>query len=150
LAAIAVAAALLAAGCGSDDDGGSGDGRESGDVSGPSQATTTTTGAGGNATTTTGSGGNAGTTTGPSGIRARSCPPGGEIAALRTVGEDCGTAQAVAAGWSRRSDCSGPEGASRFACSVSGYRCLGTTAGRGISVSCARPGRSVSFIAEAR
>jgi hypothetical protein len=140
LAAIAVAAALLAAGCGSDDDGGSGDGRESGDVSGPSQTTTTTTGAGGNA----------GTTTGPSGIRARSCPPEGEIAALRTVGEDCGTAQAVAADWSRRSDCSGPEGASRFACSVSGYRCLGTTAGRGISVSCARPGRSVSFIAEAR
>jgi hypothetical protein len=146
LAAIAVTAALLAMGCGSDDDGGSGYGRESGDVSGPSQATTTTTGAGADATTTTG-GGNA-TTTGPSGIRARSCPPEGEIAALRTVGEDCRTARAVAADWSRRSDCSEPEGASRYACSVSGYRCLGTTAGRGISVSCARPGRSVSFLAE--
>jgi hypothetical protein len=134
IAAIALAAAaLLVAGCGSDSGGSSGYGRNSGDVSQPTQATTTPT-----------------SPSGPSGVRARSCRPEGEIASLRTVGENCGTALAVAADWSGRAGCSAPGDASRFACSVRGYRCLGTTAGRGIAVSCARPGRSISFIAEPR
>jgi hypothetical protein len=127
-AAIALAA-LLVAGCGSD----SGYGGDSGEVSRPNQASTTQT-----------------SPSGPSGVRAQSCRPEGEIAALRTVGESCKTAVAVAADWSRRAGCSAPEGVSRFACTVRGYRCLGTAAGRGIAVSCARPGRSISFVAEPR
>jgi len=134
-AAIALAAAVLLASCGSDDDGGgkSGYGRDSGDVTRATQTTTTPT-----------------SPSGPSGVRAKSCPAGGEIIALRAVGEACETAQAVAAAWAGRAGCSAPQGASRFACTVRGYNCLGTSADRGIVVSCARPGRSVSFIAEPR
>ncbi|MFL5834191.1 MAG: hypothetical protein ACJ76B_09450 [Solirubrobacterales bacterium] len=51
----------------------------------------------------------------------------------------------VQSGWEHSRDCSHPAGASRWACSVSGYRCQGVVTDRGWSVSCSRPGRSVAF-----
>jgi hypothetical protein len=54
------------------------------------------------------------------------------------------------AGWARRGECSSPAGASRYSCTVSRYRCLGARTDRGIAVSCAQPGRSVSFVARPR
>ncbi|HEX6229062.1 MAG TPA: hypothetical protein VFZ41_06315 [Solirubrobacterales bacterium] len=135
IAAIALLAALIVAGCGSDsgEDEPRGPG-DSGEVTQPSGASA-----------------NQGSDSGPSGVRAESCEvEGGEFVALRAVEEDCETARVVAEEWSHRASCSEPEGGSRFACTVRGYRCLGTTAGRGIAVSCARPGRSISFLADPR
>jgi hypothetical protein len=126
--ALLLAASLLATGCGSDGDEQTGDGAE------PPASSRSTDGPSG----PTGSG-----------IRAKSCHPAGPgIVALRTVAEDCAVARAVAVGWSATPGCSTPAGASRLSCTVRGHRCLGVVAGRGIAVSCARPGRSVSFIAQ--
>jgi hypothetical protein len=36
-------------------------------------------------------------------------------------------------------------GASRWGCSIGSYRCQGVVTGRGWSVSCAKPGRSIAF-----
>jgi hypothetical protein len=47
--------------------------------------------------------------------------------------------------WERNPDCRRPPGASRWGCSVDDYRCQGVVTGRGWSVSCSRPGRSVAF-----
>ncbi len=84
----------------------------------------------------------------PAGASARSCT-GGEagIEGLRVTGIDCGDGQAVAAAWSSQGGCASPADSSRFSCSVRGYRCLGTVAEHGIAVSCARPGRSIAFLA---
>jgi len=41
--------------------------------------------------------------------------------------------------------CKPPQGASRWGCSVDSYRCQGIVTGRGWSVSCSRPGRSIAF-----
>ncbi len=52
----------------------------------------------------------------------------------------------VQAAWERNPDCRPPKGASRWACSVGSYRCQGVVVGRGLSISCAKPGESVSFL----
>lgn len=52
------------------------------------------------------------------------------------------------AGWARRNKCSSPGDASRYSCTVSDYRCLAARIDRGLAVSCAQPGRSLSFIAK--
>jgi hypothetical protein len=41
-------------------------------------------------------------------------------------------------------DCRPHEGASRWGCSVDSYRCQGVVTGRGWSVSCSKPGRSIA------
>jgi len=124
IALLAAIAALLATGCGSDSDGG-----------------TETDRAGGGATTQPSS-------SAPAGTSARSCPSAGSaIAELRVTGVGCGTGRAIAAGWSRHADCASPADASRFACTIDDYRCLGTATERGVAVSCARPQRSIAFIA---
>jgi hypothetical protein len=47
--------------------------------------------------------------------------------------------------WEGNPDCRRPPGASRWGCSVDNYRCQAVVTGRGWSVSCSRPGRSVAF-----
>lgn len=54
------------------------------------------------------------------------------------------TAQ-VRAAWEANSACRRPQGASRWGCSVGGYRCQGVVTDRGYSISCSKPGRSVAF-----
>lgn len=51
----------------------------------------------------------------------------------------------VRAAFLAKPDCQPPEGASRWGCSVGVYRCQGVVTGRGWSVSCAKPGRSIAF-----
>ena len=48
--------------------------------------------------------------------------------------------------WERSAECDRPPGASRWGCSVGSYRCQAVVADRGWSVSCSRPGGSVSFL----
>lgn len=126
---VAVALAALSAGCGSSD-GGSGYGsRDSTEE--PPTATATTPEA-------------------PPGASARTC--NGAVTAaseVRVTGIGCDVGLRVVAAWVAKPSCSTPAGGSRFSCSVEdGYRCLGTSAERGITVSCAHPGASVAFIAK--
>jgi hypothetical protein len=51
----------------------------------------------------------------------------------------------VRAEWARNPDCRRPTGASRWGCSVGGYRCQSVVSDRGWSTSCSKPGRSISF-----
>jgi hypothetical protein len=89
------------------------------------------------------------TTAAPAGASARSCTGvQAGIEGLRVTGVDCGAGRAIAAAWSGDATCASPASRSRFACSVRGYRCLGANGERGIAVSCARPGRSVAFVAK--
>lgn len=53
--------------------------------------------------------------------------------------------QRVRSGFLANPDCKPPRGASRWGCSVGSYRCQGVVTGRGWSVSCAKPGRSIAF-----
>lgn len=53
--------------------------------------------------------------------------------------------QQVRSAFLAKPDCKPPKGASRWGCSVGSYRCQGVVTGRGWSVSCARPGRSIAF-----
>jgi len=134
VAIVVLGAALAMGGCGSSGDGSGygGDSRERAETS-------------------------AGTA--PAGAAARAC---GEIAvaqtgqlrftrigSLRVTGVGCNSGLGVVAGWVRKPGCSRPAGASRYSCTVGGgYRCLGTATDRGIAVSCARPGRSLAFVAK--
>jgi ABC-type Fe3+-hydroxamate transport system substrate-binding protein len=84
--------------------------------------------------------------TGPAGATARACPlEAGGIEALRATALSCGEAQRVAIAWRHDADCSTAPGASHGACTVRSYRCIATATGRGLSVGCARPGRSIAF-----
>ncbi len=87
----------------------------------------------------------------PVGVRAMPCgegtASGGEV---RTVGVSCQLGRELVAGWYKDDSCSSPPGASRTSCRLGAFTCLGVAAGRGIAVTCVRPGRSVSFIAKPR
>ncbi len=130
LATAALAAALLA-GCGSSPNAGST--TTGGAAAGGSQAPPA-----------------ARTPTAPAGATARSC--GNTTVAgteqLRVAGVGCAIGRGVVAAWVNKRACLGPAGASRPACSVSDYRCLGVRTSRGTAVSCAQPGRSISFVAK--
>ena len=52
----------------------------------------------------------------------------------------------VQTAWERNPSCKRPPGASRWACSVGSYRCQGVVVGRGLSISCSKPGESVAFL----
>jgi hypothetical protein len=121
LALALVAAALLAAGCGSSGSG-SGDESSSAPAADPAGASP--------------------------GATAKSCTAGMQgVATLRATGVSCATAVQVAAGWTASPGCVPSGGSTRTSCEVGRYRCLGLPADRGVAVSCARPGRSVSFLA---
>jgi hypothetical protein len=86
------------------------------------------------------------TSTAPAGASVRACSLDvAGVRSLRAAGVSCREAQKVALAWERGSGCVAAPGASHSACSVRGYRCIGTAAGRGLAVSCARPGRAVAF-----
>jgi hypothetical protein len=51
----------------------------------------------------------------------------------------------VRSAFERSEDCKPAQGASRWGCSIGSYRCQGVVTGRGWSVSCAKPGRSLAF-----
>jgi hypothetical protein len=55
------------------------------------------------------------------------------------------TEREIRSAWEREPSCRRPPGASRWGCSVGDYRCQAVVTGRGWSVSCAKPGRSVAF-----
>jgi len=117
---IAVAAALLG-GCGGSDDGG--------DSSASTQAAPQAKGS-----------------TAPVGASAHECKGEGE---LRATGLPCKKARSLMAAWSRTDGCAPADGASRSACGLPGsYRCLSVVTEKGVSVSCAKPGRSLAFTAK--
>jgi hypothetical protein len=68
--------------------------------------------------------------------------------ALRTSGVGCARGREVVARWTARDACGANAGTSRTSCTVGGYRCLGIATERGLAVSCARPGHSISFVAK--
>ena len=78
----------------------------------------------------------------PGGI-AKACP-GGE--SLRVSQLSCAQGRKIAVAWNGNPNCSSPKGASRYSCKTTGLTCLGASADAGIVVTCAGPGRSVSFI----
>jgi hypothetical protein len=87
----------------------------------------------------------------PPGASVRRCA--GTSASLRgprVTGASCATGRQVVAGWTSKKACATRAGDSRTSCSVGGYRCLATATERGLAVSCARPGRSISFVAKRR
>jgi hypothetical protein len=63
---------------------------------------------------------------------------------VRASGVDCGDARSVAIRWVHSRSCT-PSGESRGSCTIGGYGCLSARTDRGFAVSCARPGRAISF-----
>lgn len=59
--------------------------------------------------------------------------------------DPAGATKVVQAMWEHEPGCRRPPGVSRWGCSVGDYRCQAVVVDRGWSVSCSRPGRSVSF-----
>jgi hypothetical protein len=55
------------------------------------------------------------------------------------------SAKELRADWEGKPECERPQGASRWGCSVDSYRCQGVVTGRGWTISCAKPGKSVAF-----
>jgi hypothetical protein len=78
----------------------------------------------------------------PAGSKVVSCNAGG----LSATAADCASARKVMIGWRHSHACPLAKGESRGACSVSGFRCQSVRTGKGVSVSCARPGEAVAFI----
>lgn len=76
------------------------------------------------------------------------CGGSGETTTSPPAGVDS-TAK-IRAAWERSPDCKHPRGASRWGCSVGAYRCQAVVTGRGWSVDCARPGRSIAFTVRRR
>jgi hypothetical protein len=132
--AIAFLAAALPAGCGSSSDGGSG--TQTGSQTGEAAGAQTQGGAPG--------------ATAPAGASAQSCgnTTVTGTSGLRVTGVGCAVGRGVVAAWSANDACAA--GNSRPACTVSGYRCIGARTEAGIAVSCARPGRSIAFLARRR
>jgi hypothetical protein len=81
----------------------------------------------------------------PAGSKVVSCNTRG----LRATAVDCASARKVMNGWEASHACALGHGESRGACSVSGFRCQSVRTGKGVSVSCARPGEAVAFITKA-
>jgi len=86
----------------------------------------------------------------PAGASAQECEGGaGAKAKLRATGISCAAALDLTKAWKRSNHCAPAGGASRSSCELAGgYRCLSVVTERGVSVSCARPGRSIAFTAK--
>lgn len=89
-----------------------------------------------------------GAATAPAGASAQSCKAVGDIGSVRVTGLDCGEAKAILLAWDQDPGCVGSQGISHVACTVRSYRCIATRTDRGVSVSCAKPGRSLAFISK--
>ena len=87
----------------------------------------------------------------PAGSKVTSC--GGDLVGgvqLRATAVDCRTARAIYRRWDRSRACALGKAASRGSCSVGDLRCQAVRTDGGASVSCARPGADVSFLATPR
>ena len=85
----------------------------------------------------------------PAGAGAHACPIDATgTVGLRVTAISCGEGQKVVLAWRRGAGCRPAGGASQAGCSVRGYRCVATATDRGLSVDCARPGRSLAFTAK--
>jgi hypothetical protein len=129
-----VAAALLVAGCGGGSSGGS---------------NSTAPGAGGGAT---GGGApkKATAPNAPAGSKVVDCQEGRmEAVQLRASAVDCGTARQTMRRWVSSHACTLGRSGSRSSCSLGTFRCQAVRVDRGASVSCARPGADIAFIAKA-
>jgi hypothetical protein len=85
----------------------------------------------------------------PAGASAHACAiDAGGASGLRVTAVSCGAGQKTAIAWRRDATCRPPAGGSQAGCTVAGYRCIATSADRGLAVSCARPGRSIAFTAK--
>jgi hypothetical protein len=73
------------------------------------------------------------------------CVDIGQTESVRLTALTCDEAKLVLLAWQARNDCVGSQGISHVACTVRSYRCIATRTERGVSVSCARPGRSIAF-----
>src|SRR5215510_2918039 len=65
---------------------------------------------------------------------------------LRVTGVGCGRGEAVADEWAAEDSCRPSGDDTRGACSVGRFRCFSTVFGKGLAVSCARPGQAVNFV----
>jgi hypothetical protein len=135
-ACVAIAViALLVAGCG----GGSG--------SGSSSSTAPRGGGGANGA---GAPKKATAPNAPAGSKVVACKEGAaDMEQLRATAVHCGPARETMHRWERSRACTLGKSSSRGSCALGGFRCQAVRAGRGASVSCARPGGDVSFIAKA-
>lgn len=70
------------------------------------------------------------------------------VGQVRVVDAECPFARGVVASWNKAQACAAPTGGSHASCSIGGLRCLATATERGLAVSCAEPGRSISFLAK--
>lgn len=88
--------------------------------------------------------------TAPAGASAKECKGGaGAKVRLRATGVPCSAAIGLVKAWEQGKACPPVSGSSRSSCDVAGgYRCLSVVTDRGISVSCARSGRSIAFTAK--
>lgn len=87
-----------------------------------------------------------GTSTSPAGASVQHCRSGeAGVTELKATGTTCTEARHLMLGWTHSSACRPAQGASRASCPALSYRCLATATGRGWSVSCAKPGRSIAF-----
>jgi hypothetical protein len=68
-----------------------------------------------------------------------------ETSTSEPAGRGDATTQQIQLAWELNPSCERPPGASRWGCSVGAYRCQGVVVDRGWSISCAKPGRSISF-----
>lgn len=88
--------------------------------------------------------------TAPAGASAQECKGGaGAKVKLRATGIPCSVAVDLTKAWKQGKGCAPAPAASRSSCEIlGGYRCLSVVTERGVSVSCARPGRSIAFTAK--
>ncbi len=127
---LALLAAALLAGCGSDDSSETTAPAQSGGETTQAQESTQPSGA-------------------PAGATARVCSGGGDsVRQLHVTGMDCGRGVAVARGWAAGSGCRPSGEQSRSACTVGKFRCFATVVGEGLAVSCGRPEQALGFIAK--
>ena len=68
---------------------------------------------------------------------------------LRAAAVDCATARKTMRRWGRQHGCALGAKDTRGSCSLGGFRCQAVRTGGAASVSCARPGGDVTFIARA-
>jgi hypothetical protein len=83
----------------------------------------------------------------PAGASAHACSSN-QVEELRVTGVDCQTGREVTAAWVAQAKCQPKPGASRFSCSIRGYRCLGAVSDRGLAAFCVKPSRAIAFLAK--
>jgi hypothetical protein len=84
----------------------------------------------------------------PLGASARDCEAQtADASQLHVTGVNCARGRALMLAWQRQPHCAPAPGSSRSGCTIGSYRCLAVLTAKGISASCAEPGRSVAFLA---